>query len=412
MNRVILVATTLVVIFFTSCNKEMNSLEWVDVRDDNNLKLTAQSYFLSAEKSKKLVSSDSKNVKSNRLKLSNSPKWENSKIYFINQMRYLLVPLEYRSELRKEEKITIYRNLIFFEDVHHQMKAYIMEVVGDNTPIYKRNIDKIIVSAIENEFLFKLDNHVDFHAFAIFYDLNRVWKSSLQAKDGKWKRFKFQTQIKYVSSDLTTSSVSKNSLVSPTSPRICEAYNEYLIIYDLETGDILEWIFLYTFEVCAGEDGDSTGGGGGDGEELPDSNENCSENLLLNAISGFKEKSDLVNVKTTIGNANKRDKYYDWVFLSNGIMKFISRDHAVQVQGADLKWRFESLTHDGDSQDGAMIGIIVTYKITQNIPTISTAKLNASMVLKPTLKFELVCKGSPIYRHVNYECIKYFNVND
>lgn len=118
------------------------------------------------------------------------------------------------------------------------------------------------------------------------------------------------------------------------------------------------------------------------------------------------------NVTTTVKAIDKRDKYYEYVFLGNGLINFISFDHAIQFKDVDNNWKFESLVHDGDSRQGAMIGIVVTHKVNQSIPTISTAKLNASMTLKTSVKFELICGGFPVYREPKYTTTKFFNPND
>ena len=176
------------------------------IQNDNALLVKAKSFYLE------------NSVKS---ELTNSVKWENSKVYIIDGMKFFIVPLSIKGESVREQKVATSRNIIFYENISTGMNASIVEIIAQNSTIFQGNIDEIIISALKKEFLHKNEIPLGVQANAIFYDLNNIWKNSFQSNNGIWKKVKLQTEMKYIPT---------NNLVGPPIKKICKTYNEYLII--------------------------------------------------------------------------------------------------------------------------------------------------------------------------------------
>ena len=153
------------------------------IQNDNALLVKAKSFY------------SENSVKS---ELTNSVKWKNSKVYIIDGMKFLIVPLSIKGESVREQKVATSRNIIFYENTSAGMNASIVEIIAESSTLPQGNIDKIIISALKNEFLYKNEIPLGIQASAIFYDLNNVWQNSFQSKNGIWKKVKIQTEMKYI----------------------------------------------------------------------------------------------------------------------------------------------------------------------------------------------------------------------
>ncbi len=76
----------------------------------------------------------------------------------------------------------------------------------------------------------------------------------------------------------------------------------------------------------------------------------------------------------------------------------------------NLMWKWKSLTNNGLSLVGIVIGGNVDYSVSSAIPTLG--EYNAIMDLTLKVKYSVACKGSPFSFSAVYNTPKQFNVND
>lgn len=183
MKNSLIIAASFFMLFFISCKKQDNIMMVDKIQNDNALLVKAKSFY------------SENSVKS---ELTNSVKWKNSKVYIIDGMKFLIVPLSIKGESVREQKVATSRNIIFYENTSAGMNASIVEIIAESSTLPQGNIDKIIISALKNEFLYKNEIPLGIQASAIFYDLNNVWQNSFQSKNGIWKKVKIQTEMKYI----------------------------------------------------------------------------------------------------------------------------------------------------------------------------------------------------------------------
>jgi len=238
----------------------------------------------------------------------------------------------------------------------------------------------------------------DFNGIILRYDLNYKLIESGNFANGE------------ISNDLVSlvakEDGNKNSEISSFAEVPCGVCIDwYLQTIDLETGQILSEIYLYT--QCGNQACEGSGGGG---TSVPQS----VYNGLMTLVNSITISNETKSVTTLSETPEQRVKRLEWK-LVKGIGWYIySWEKGVQVKVASsnpsTQWQWQSITHEGSAKVGIIIGGTVSHSITYWNAILGL--YNAIVDVQLAVTCSVGWRGSPVSYDLVYSCQKNFNVNE
>ena len=218
----------------------------------------------------------------------------------------------------------------------------------------------------------------------------------------------YNGQIEYDQVKLISKSDGKSNEISSFAEIPCGVCIDwYLQTYDIDTGEILSEIYLFT--EC-GHNGCEGGGGGGNGGSVPQS----VYNGLMTLVNSIVVSNETKSITTLSETPEQKIKKLEWKLLKGIGWYIYSWEKGTQVkvasQDRSTQWQWHSITHEGS----AKVGVIVRGSVSHNI-TYWNAILglyNAIVDVQLSVTCSVGWRGSPISYDLTYSCQKNFNVNE
>lgn len=166
-----------------------------------------------------------------------------------------------------------------------------------------------------------------------------------------------------------------------------------------------------------GGDANNNGGnnGNGNGNTPPHNNEQeeC-DNKMSSATDGAFISNEMVGVNTISESPNSKVKTYEWILLKSLTWALFSLEEGKLVRtDINSPWRFASLDHKAITKAGMTFpGLAVSVTDNYSHTDVWADGINASVDLRFTVTYSLVCSGSSVSIDYPYTNGKFFTPND
>ncbi len=387
------------VLFYSSCQKQESN----DILSNSQLVKEAQKYYSEVveEKEKELLAkpyselaSYSAERKFARMqKLGEKIDWENAKEYLHNKEKYLVAPIKGEKKPFTNKTIEAVRNIIFYKNTVGQMGMNIVEIIGKKNDKIDGDFQYLSFKAFVNKETganVALDNLT---ASIHFYNDSYSRTVSYQAERGSMAK----SHNRLLNGIGQPKNREVPTLVGRTTCVTCQTYYLIGIWFDLQTGQVIDYIVLDAWNDCTG--GGPPVGYGSDPNSTPSSQDEQCFNDAANDFEGAVSAVSVSNVTegfnfTTISPLKKK-KDPEWKALNGGLNMWYLRstEHGIiEYDPVYTRWEWVSLEHHslemiGVSNIGGEVSIQShngTPSFTEGTPNVLYAGMSLSFTVKYT----------------------------
>lgn len=279
-----------------------------------------------------------------------TPNWSATKM-FDEEGIYIIpysIPLEKASA-------TFEQYLVVFEDTDGNIVSGMISTI-----VYDKK-DLLVLDLTKKKELLLMNNIPnDFTGSLLQYKLD----GSL-VKSNSYKQGKVITDLKIVLSEKAKPGKTVTMNLFTTSIACGDWVAHYIVEYNTETGEVYDWIYLYTeYGVCPPSDGGGGSGGdggNGDGEDEPPV-PTCAElEMMVNTGSA----TAVLESETTLHpQATTKEKVYKWKCVQGVGWKVVSLEKAylkkIPNVAPNIEWEYTSSSHLSDYVEGNFTGGTIT----------------------------------------------------
>ena len=310
--------------------------------------------------------------------IGDSLQWSAASVYDDGGLHFTVVPVKSSDEAFTNRKFVGGKALVFY-DSGGVSKMKIIETVADREKAPAMNVAQLAHDAFLHVSKSAQSTRVSGEAHVLSYGSDYALEASLKVGEGRFIKENFRLLASPVGG---VSDERKKLALSNQRGPYFETWYTVGIWYDLDTGDIISYAILSTYQQCVmGCDEyvpqDDWGDTGASGEQCVDNSLSDFSNMVNNSTTD----NTIESMSSTFADATglRKNVYIEWTCLKNLTWHLTSHEVGVieAFTPAATDWFWVSLTHQTISMQGASWGGSVTPDNGVGVSSITSAAQKA-----------------------------------